>query len=424
MKELNVQQTIDGVRYQLPGRSLRKGLGGIPLILFGSFFAGIPITMVVVSISQLFRPDDGMPWWGVLMMTLFATPFILIGSAILIAGLWMMAGNTRVRITHDRVKVSNGFGPFRFTRSRQFRQIKEVAIVPAESTQDALDGKAELSLQMDDGNEFDFAGGHSEYMLREIADEIARRASCSLRDATQVAEGSAGKASFDDDSSDSFQTADVDNRRRDVVLSTDDSQTGALALIFFAVVWNGITYTILTVMILSGDTPIFPFIILGIFALVGLVLIYAAVHHLMSRAKMHPPTLTISIEPLCLGETFQVAYEQAAKSAGKLNGVQLRLICQEQATYRQGTSTHTVTHDALSESFEVLGEGNLDRMKPLMAKTEMQIPFDAMHSFSSDRNEIKWLIECHVDIPSWPDHKTVYALNVLPHTVQSDDGSR
>ena len=70
MKELNVQQTIDGVRYQLPGRSFRKGLGGIPLILFGSFFAGIPITMVVVSISQLFRPDDGMPWWGVLMMTL------------------------------------------------------------------------------------------------------------------------------------------------------------------------------------------------------------------------------------------------------------------------------------------------------------------------------------------------------------------
>ena len=201
-------------------------------------------------------------------------------------------------------------------------------------------------------------------------------------------------------------------RRTDVVLQSTAAQQSGCMLLFFAVVWNGITYVVGGVMLYSGDAPWFAKLIIGLFAAVGLAVMIAAIKKLMAEAKLHPPEITVSVQPLHLGEEFTGQFSQAAKSQATINNVSTKLICRESATYRSGTDTTTVTHDVHSEEFTLADIQNADALTGLKGNFQFRIPEDAMHTFTGNKNTIQWMLETHTDVAGWPDYTCSLLLNV------------
>lgn len=152
----------------------------------------------------------------------------------------------------------------------------------------------------------------------------------------------------------------------------------------------------------------------GFFFLVGAVLTTVGVHRLMAEAKLGRPTVRISVSPLLLGESFSLAYHQPVKGGGCHDGVTATLQMTEQATYRRGTNTHTVTHHAFEQEVSLLPPGKLIPGQELAAETQLVIPTDSMHSFKQSNNEIQWTIKVQTKIPRWPDYRSSYQLQVLP----------
>jgi hypothetical protein len=197
---------------------------------------------------------------------------------------------------------------------------------------------------------------------------------------------------------------------------TAAQQSGCL-LLFFAVVWNGITYVVGGVMLYSGDVPWFGLAFMGLFAAVGLLVMIAAVKKLMAEAKLHPPEVTVSAQPLHLGEEFSGQFNQVAKSQATINNVSIKLVCRESATYRRGTDTTTVTHDVFSEEFTLSDLQDADALTGLKGDFHFRIPEDAMHSFTGNRNTIQWILETHTDVAGWPDYTCSLLLQVAPQRI-------
>jgi hypothetical protein len=221
--------------------------------------------------------------------------------------------------------------------------------------------------------------------------------------------------------SDSFPSPSP--RERDVALQTSAHHIGGCALLAVALFWNGITWGVGIPLIVLIHPPWFLYAFMSIFALVGVGLLFAVVKKFLAAAKLHRPRITVSMQPLLLGEEFTGRFEQMAKSHANINRVSVKLVCRETATYRAGTNTTTVHKDVLTEEAELPDLERADPITPLQGEFRFRIPDDAMHCFEASNNRIEWLIETHTDVQGWPDYKASFALAVAPGRSRSDEAS-
>ena len=68
----------------------------------------------------------------------------------------------------------------------------------------------------------------------------------------------------------------------------------------------------------------------GGFTLFGALMVYLPIHLMMVQSRVGMSKVTLSVQPLYLGETFQVQFVQPVKTSVTLNAVTFELICQEQ----------------------------------------------------------------------------------------------
>ena len=161
----------------------------------------------------------------------------------------------------------------------------------------------------------------------------------------------------------------------------------------------------------NGFTPfvIFPLFCIGPFLImVGTIGGYRL---LMSTLVGVPQTL-MSTVVLKRGDELEIHYRQAIKRNVTLKSMAFSLVLQESATYDQGSSTVTVTHDHviaqdLDEVVVISSETGIDR------KLTFTIPDDAMHTFEAYRNSLQWYVKVNFDIPNFPDYKKDYKIKVL-----------
>jgi hypothetical protein len=82
----------------------------------------------------------------------------------------------------------------------------------------------------------------------------------------------------------------------------------------------------------------------------------------------------------------------------------------EEATYRRGTDTTTAR-----SVFARVKVGSGDRYGNLQrGSAPIEVPADAMHSFTAPNNKIVWLLKVHGEIALWPDVSEELPLEVLP----------
>jgi hypothetical protein len=192
-------------------------------------------------------------------------------------------------------------------------------------------------------------------------------------------------------------------------LALDQSErAAAIGLGIFGLIWTGVTGGIWISVWSSRDW--FGVIFLSLFVLVGLAILSAAVWQALIGWGIGRTVVEVSEYAPRPGQPFEILIAQHGHMT--VNELSVWLVCEEKATYRQGTNTRTDTHRILEKKldartgFVISGSG----AEELRTKTE--IPADAMHSFKAGHNAIQWIIEVRGDIERWPDFKRTFAIRV------------
>lgn len=189
------------------------------------------------------------------------------------------------------------------------------------------------------------------------------------------------------------------------------------AVLLACVLWNGIV-SVFVIIAASGHLEGNPDWGLSVFLLpfvaVGIALVVFLVRQLMATTGVGPTTVEISDHPLLPGKQYELLVSQSGRL--RVNSLCVSLVCNEQATYRQGTDTRRETRLVhrreiyRREGFEV-GRG-----LPFEARCALTAPEAAMHSFKADHNEIQWQVVVAGNAAGWGDFQRSFPVILRPAT--------
>ncbi|HNR99842.1 MAG TPA: DUF3592 domain-containing protein [Planctomycetota bacterium] len=184
----------------------------------------------------------------------------------------------------------------------------------------------------------------------------------------------------------------------------------ALGLGIFAVLWNGILWTIFITAVLpdagGGLLPSFGTALIAIFLLVGLFLAGAALHAVLALANPRI-RLTLSRRAVRPGERIEVRWE-CDGNAARIDTLALEVEGREEATYSRGTSTSTDTRVfARFPLATVEGRRDIETGRAAFA-----LPADAAPTFEAPHNKLRWRLTVRGVIRHWPDINDAYDLLV------------
>lgn len=188
-----------------------------------------------------------------------------------------------------------------------------------------------------------------------------------------------------------------------------------LGTIAIAIFWNTIVGIFVTIVVrdhADGRHDWFLTLMLVPFVLIGGALAAVAGRQLIVATGVGPTLVEIDQHPLRPGATYQVYVAQTGRLT--LHCLRMALVCDEEATYRQGTNLRTA-HARVFEQ-ELLLRENVDvrHGQPFEARCELHVPPAAMHSFKASHNKITWKLVVAGKAARWPPFERAYALLVYP----------
>jgi hypothetical protein len=124
------------------------------------------------------------------------------------------------------------------------------------------------------------------------------------------------------------------------------------------------------------------------------------------------PAAEVTPHPLFPGEPYQIFLSW--RGPLRLRSLTVALVCEEEATYRQGTDTRKETRRVHYE--EVARQEGLliDRDFPWEFRHQSRLPAGAMHSFEAGHNKVSWMIRVEGDVPGRPRLRHDFPLAVYP----------
>ncbi len=166
-------------------------------------------------------------------------------------------------------------------------------------------------------------------------------------------------------------------------------------------------------LLLQGNPDWLLTIFLLPFLLIGSALVLVLVRRILVDTVVGPTIVEISGHPLYPGQSYELFISQAARS--KLERFEMLLVCEEEATYRQGTDTRTATRRVCEQRVFRRDSIAMGRDEPFEAKTAFTVPPGAMHSFRSDHNRIHWRLIAKGKTSRRPEFERSFKLCVYPH---------
>lgn len=158
---------------------------------------------------------------------------------------------------------------------------------------------------------------------------------------------------------------------------------------------------------------------LGVAGLIGAIVSFFSIG---SRKRIRKTQVEVNTAELLAGQELEFIVRLTGQT--ELNGVTVRLVCEERATYQQGTDTTTEKREVFNELLAEHPAMHLTTLEPLELRGRTRIPVSAMHSFKAKHNEVVWFVELSCDIPRWPDSKTRYPVIVAPRWGNPDTGTK
>ena len=114
---------------------------------------------------------------------------------------------------------------------------------------------------------------------------------------------------------------------------------------------------------------------------------------LTANARHGPTCVEISHHPLRPNSECEIFVSQAGRFS--LPSLTVILVCEEEATYSQGTDIRTETRVVHEQEILRHEDIRIEAGTPFEAQAELSIPSGAMHSFQSGHNAVRWKLSVH-----------------------------
>ena len=151
---------------------------------------------------------------------------------------------------------------------------------------------------------------------------------------------------------------------------------------------------------------IVPFLVVG----VALVVVFARL--LRHTAGIGPTLVEISDHPLLPGNGYRLFLSQSGNLT--LKSIEVSLICEEEAVFRQGTNARTESREVFRQSLYAGGGAIIRPGEPLEAECDLPIPAEAMHSFRASHNQVQWKLIVRGEIVGWHGFQRSFPVVVRP----------
>ena len=188
----------------------------------------------------------------------------------------------------------------------------------------------------------------------------------------------------------------------------------------FALLWNAVVIVLAVgagLDLLGGRIDWWLFGLLVPFVGVGIAGIVLFIRSLVLAAAIGPTQLEISDHPLLPGGRYDVLLAQGG--SGPFRTLDLSLELEEQSTFRQGTDTRTEQRVVWRQ--RVTGSRDVCPTPDARYETRavVEIPADAMHSFTSAHNAVRWRLVVQGTPDRWPVFTRTFPVVVLPPGAQA-----
>lgn len=144
----------------------------------------------------------------------------------------------------------------------------------------------------------------------------------------------------------------------------------------------------------------------------GVVFDVFLARHLMRALGVPATIVEVSQHPLLPGREYEAYVSQTGKL--KVNSFRVTLVCEEEATYSQGTDTRVEKCRVHEREVLRREQITITPRAPLEERFSFFVPAGAMHSFQSNRNAISWKLVVDGDIARWPNFRFEYLVYVYP----------
>ncbi|MEM7453731.1 MAG: hypothetical protein AAF456_05175 [Planctomycetota bacterium] len=152
---------------------------------------------------------------------------------------------------------------------------------------------------------------------------------------------------------------------------------------------------------------------------IGLVAIWSVFNtfrRLLALTGVGPPRLEVSDFPFFPGGTYKFHLTQPARV--RLRLLDVKLICQEEATFNEGTDVRTERQTVFERRLIRKRGLNLRAGAPHTEEFELRLPDRSMHSFKSPSNRVTWKIVVEASARGWPGQIRNFTIPVLPAHIE------
>jgi len=194
-------------------------------------------------------------------------------------------------------------------------------------------------------------------------------------------------------------------------------------LLTACVAWNGAVsvFAVMAGRSYFAGTPDWPMTLFTLpFLAVGVALVVVFVRLLRRAAGIGPTLVEISDHPLLPGNCYRLFLSQSGSL--RLKSIEISLVCEEEAVFRQGTNARTESREVFRQSLHATAEAIIRPGEPLEAECDLPIPSAAMHSFRASHNQIQWKLIVHGDVVGWQGFQRSFPVVVRPTLLAHGNG--
>lgn len=188
-----------------------------------------------------------------------------------------------------------------------------------------------------------------------------------------------------------------------------------LGIGLFALIWNAVLVVLAVGVgmdMLGGRREVVLLLLLVPFALVGIGACGLFVRAMVFTTAVGTTQVEISDHPLRPGGRYELLLAQSG--TGKFPAIGVTLALEEQATFRQGTDTRTEKIIVWQQDVHSWQDVQMTPGTRFEGRLQVDIPAEAMHSFASEHNLVRWKIVVRGTPVRWPRFERTFPVVVIP----------
>ncbi len=182
-----------------------------------------------------------------------------------------------------------------------------------------------------------------------------------------------------------------------------------------ALVWNGIVAALIVIAVrqaLTEQSFIWLLLFIVPFLAGGIALVWFVVRRVLIATGVGTTQLEISNHPLLPGRRYDLWLSQAGRTTMK--SLRVDLVCEESATFLQGTDTRTHTRRVFEQPIFERQGFDIPPGLSFEQQCRIEVPPHAMHSFQADHNAVQWKFVVRGEAGDWPVFERSFPIVVYP----------